>query len=46
MATMYERKSRLTPRQQGRLIDYFVAGTIVRPDSIVYTDTFRAYIFY
>ncbi len=30
MATMYERKSRLIPRQQGRLIDYFVAGTTAR----------------
>lgn len=27
---MYERKSRLTPRQQGRLIEYFVAGTTAR----------------
>jgi transposase len=30
MATMYERKSRLTARQQGRLIEYFVAGTTAR----------------
>ena len=27
---MYERKSRLTSRQQGRLIEYFVAGTTAR----------------
>lgn len=27
---MYQRKSRLTPRQQGRLIEYFVAGTTAR----------------
>lgn len=27
---VYERKSRLTPRQQGRLIEYFVAGTTAR----------------
>jgi transposase len=27
---IYERKSRLTPRQQGRLIEYFVAGTTAR----------------
>ena len=27
---MYERKSRLTARQQGRLIEYFVAGTTAR----------------
>lgn len=30
MATMYERKSRLPPRQQGRLIEYFVAGATAR----------------
>ena len=27
---MYERRSRLTPRQQGRLIEYFVAGATAR----------------
>ena len=27
---MYERKSRLTSRQQGRLIEYFVAGVTAR----------------
>ena len=27
---MYQRRSRLTPRQQGRLIEYFVAGTTAR----------------
>jgi transposase len=27
---IYKRKSRLTPRQQGRLIEYFVAGTTAR----------------
>src|ERR1700733_3005734 len=27
---MYERKSRLTPRRQGRLVEYFVAGTTAR----------------
>ena len=27
---MYERKSRLTSRQQGRLIEYFVAGATTR----------------
>lgn len=32
---MYERKSRLTPRQQGRLIDYFVAGATARAASEV-----------
>lgn len=30
MATMYERKSRLTSRQQSRLIEHFVAGTTAR----------------
>ena len=30
MATMYERKSRLSLHQQGRLIEYFVAGTTAR----------------
>lgn len=27
---MYQRKSRLTPRQQNRLIEHFVAGTTAR----------------
>jgi len=27
---IYVRKSRLSPRTQGRLIDYFVAGTTAR----------------
>jgi transposase len=30
---MYERKSRLTPRQQSRLIEHFVAGTTARAAS-------------
>ena len=30
MATMYVRKSRLSPRQQGKLIDHFVAGSTAR----------------
>lgn len=30
MAMMYERKSRLTPRQQSKLIEHFVAGTTAR----------------
>ncbi len=30
MATMYTRKSRLTARQQGRLIEHFVAGSTAR----------------
>jgi transposase len=30
MATMYERKSRLTPHQQSRLIEHFVAGSTAR----------------
>ena len=33
MATMYVRKSRLTSRQQTRLIEYFVAGTTARAAS-------------
>lgn len=33
MATMYERKSRLTPRQQARLIEHFVAGSTARAAS-------------
>ncbi|MDY7026647.1 MAG: IS1595 family transposase, partial [Pseudomonadota bacterium] len=27
---MYERRSRLSPRQQGKLIEHFVAGTTAR----------------
>ncbi len=34
-SSMYERKSRLKPRQQGRLIEYFVAGTTARAASEV-----------
>ncbi|CAA6605840.1 conserved hypothetical protein [Rhodospirillaceae bacterium LM-1] len=30
MATIYTRKSRLTPRQQSRLIEHFVAGSTAR----------------
>ena len=30
---MYKRKSRLKPRQQGKLIEYFVAGTTARAAS-------------
>lgn len=30
LAMVYERRSRLTPRQQGRLIEYFVAGATAR----------------
>lgn len=30
MATMYQRKSRLTPRQQSKLIEHFVAGSTAR----------------
>jgi transposase len=30
IATMYERRSRLTPRQQSRLIEHFVAGSTAR----------------
>ncbi|MCH2448504.1 MAG: IS1595 family transposase, partial [Gracilimonas sp.] len=30
---MYERKSRLSPRQQSRLIEHFVAGTTARAAS-------------
>jgi len=30
MIAMYERKSRLTPRQQSRLIEHFVAGSTAR----------------
>ena len=30
---MYQRKSRLTPRQQSRLIEHFVAGTTARAAS-------------
>jgi transposase len=32
---MYERKSRLTPRQQGKLIEYFVTGATARAASEV-----------
>jgi len=32
---MYERRSRLTPRQQGKLIEHFVAGAIARAASEV-----------
>ncbi|MEP1120631.1 MAG: IS1595 family transposase, partial [Balneola sp.] len=30
---MYQRKSRLTPRQQSRLLEHFVAGTTARAAS-------------
>ncbi len=33
MATMYERRSKLTPRQQARLIEHFVAGSTARAAS-------------
>ena len=33
MATMYIRRSRLTSRQQGRLIEHFVAGSTARAAS-------------
>ncbi len=33
MATMYARKSRLTPRQQARLIEHFVVGSTARAAS-------------
>ena len=35
MATMYERKSRLTARQQSRLIEHFVAGATARASAEV-----------
>ena len=30
LATMYQRKSRLSPRQQSKLIEHFVAGSTAR----------------
>lgn len=30
MTSMYQRKSRLTPRQQSKLIEHFVAGSTAR----------------
>jgi transposase-like protein len=32
---MYERRSRLTPRQQGKLIEHFVLGATARATSEV-----------
>jgi transposase-like protein len=50
MAMMYQRRSRLTPQQQSELIELIVAGAparesaeLVPPDSIAYTDVFKAY---